>query len=206
MTAPKAVHLQVACEQLADRDPILAKAYNATGLPTWRTRPATYQTLAQIVVYQLISTKAADAIWARILSRHATLTARAVLDDDQDALRACGLSGPKLAHLNAIAHAVETQALEMNELAAAPIDEARESLLAVKGIGPWTADTFLMNAFGHLDAFPNGDVGLIESHRRLSGSQDRLSAKAFSARAENWRPYRAVAAHLLYEWLHLDRN
>ncbi|MHA7898806.1 MAG: DNA-3-methyladenine glycosylase family protein [Henriciella sp.] len=206
MTTPKAVELQAACEQLADRDPTLAKAYNATGLPTWRTRPATYQTLAQIVVYQLISTKAADAIWARILSRHATLSARAVLEDDPDALRACGLSRPKLAHLNAIATAIETGALEMKELAAAPIDEARKSLLAVKGIGPWTADTFLMNALGHLDAFPHGDVGLIESHRRLSGSQDRLSAKAFSVRAENWRPYRAVAAHLLYDWLHLDRD
>ena len=62
-----------------------------------------------------------------------------------------------------------------------------------------------MNALGHLDAFPHGDVGLMESHRRLSGAEARLTSKAFSEHAIAWQPYRAVAAHLLYDWLHLDR-
>lgn len=204
--APDANRLRLACEVLAERDPALARAYQAVGLPTWRSTEATYQTLARIVVYQLISTKAADAIWARVLRRYEKMTATAVIEDDQEALRACGLSGPKLSHLNSIARAVETGALDLQRLAIVPIEEARKSLLAVKGIGPWSADTFLMNAIGHLDAFPAGDVGLMEAHKRLAVLDERLTAKAFFKHAETWRPYRAVAAHLLYDWYNITRN
>jgi DNA-3-methyladenine glycosylase II len=196
----------MACESLAARDPALARAYETVGLPTWRTTEASYQTLARIVVYQLISTKAADAIWARILARYDDMTAAAVLQDDQEALRACGLSRPKLGHLNAIAAAIEARTLDLGGLSTLPIEAARQQLLAVKGIGPWSADTFLMNALGHLDAFPAGDVGLIEAHKRLADLSERLSAKAFSGHAESWRPFRAVAAHLLYDWYNLTRN
>lgn len=206
MAAPSAEQLRAACEDLAARDPALARAYAEVGLPTWRATDASYQTLTRIVVYQLISTKAADAIWARILKRYGCVTAQHVLQDDQDGLRACGLSGPKLAHLNSIATAIETGALNLDTLAALPIDQARNMLLEVKGIGPWSADTFLMNAIGHLDAFPAGDVGLMEAHRRLSDLEERLPAKAFSAHAESWRPHRGVAAHLLYDWYNFTRN
>ena len=192
MAAPSAEALCEACDQLAARDPVLAKAYTAIGLPTWRSIESNYQSLARIVVYQLISTKAADAIWARVHGRYADMSAQAVLEDDQEALRACGLSRPKLSHLDAMANA--------------PITAARKQLLAVKGIGPWTADTFLMNAYGHLDAFPAGDVGLIEAHKRLSDAETRLTAKAFTEHAESWRPYRGVAAHLLYDWYNSTRN
>lgn len=206
MAAPGAEQLHAACEDLATRDPALARAYSEIGLPNWRTTDASYQTLARIVVYQLISTKAADAIWARIIQRYGRVTAQQVLQDDQDALLACGLSGPKLSHLNAIADAIDTGALNLAALAGLPIDLARKMLLDVKGIGPWSADTFLMNAIGHLDAFPAGDVGLLEAHRRLNGLDERLSAKAFTACAEGWRPYRGVAAHLLYDWYNMTRN
>ncbi|MEO0451598.1 MAG: DNA-3-methyladenine glycosylase 2 family protein [Pseudomonadota bacterium] len=206
MTAPNTAVLRQACETLAGMDEALSNAYQAVDLPNWRSRPANYQSLAQIVVYQLISTKAADAIWARLLARHPDFTAPKVLSDDQDALRACGLSRPKLAHLNSIARAVETGVLDFEDLAQVSEASARERLLSVKGIGPWTADTFLMTSLGHLDAFPHGDVGLMESYRRLTDANTRLTSKAFSEHAEAWRPYRAVAAHLLYEWLHLMRD
>lgn len=200
MNGPSADELRRSCETLAALDSNLARAYREIGLPSWRGTAASYETLARIVVYQLISTKAADAIWARVRQRYANMTARSVLADDPEAVRACGLSRPKLQHLLAIATAVEDGFLDFEGLAKAPIDDARKTLLKVRGIGPWTAETFLMNALGHLDAFPHGDVGLMESYRRLSGAEARLSAKAFSTEAEQWRPYRAVAAHLLYDW------
>ena len=206
MAAPRAEALCEACDQLAARDPVLAKAYTAIGLPTWRSIESNYQSLARIVVYQLISTKAADAIWARVQGRYSDMSAQAVLEDDQEALRACGLSRPKLSHLNSIALAVRSGGLGLDAMAIAPITAARKQLLAVKGIGPWTADTFLMNAYGHLDAFPAGDVGLIEAHKRLSDAETRLTAKAFTEHAESWRPYRGVAAHLLYDWYNSTRN
>ena len=206
MAAPDAKQLRAACDQLASRDAALARAYAEVDVPTWRDAEASYQTLARIVVYQLISTKAADAIWARILKRYERMTAEAVLQDDQEALRSCGLSRPKLMHLNSIATAIRTGALNLKGLATLPIADARKNLLSIKGIGPWSADTFLMNAIGHMDAFPAGDVGLMEAHRRLSRLDERLSAKAFNAEAEQWRPYRGVAAHLLYDWYNRTRN
>lgn len=205
MNAPSERVLRQACEVLSQRDAILAQAFSEVDLPNWRGTEASYRTLARIVVYQLISTKAADAIWARVEARYEAVTAPHVLGDDHDALLACGLSRPKLGHMLAIAEAVETGILDFDQLAKAPIDQARKTLLAVRGIGPWTAETFLMNALGHLDAFPHGDVGLMESFKRLSGAEARLSAKDFSKQAAAWQPYRAVAAHLLYDWLHLDR-
>lgn len=206
MTAPSVDTLRAACDALAERDLALSKAYDHIDLPTWRTTEASYRTLARIVVYQLISTKAATAIWTRILDRLGEVTADAVLQDDQEGLRACGLSRPKLAHLNAIAHAEVEGVLDFEKLLTASIGDARKTLLTVRGIGPWTADTFLMNALGHLDAFPSGDVGLIEAYRQLSGSEHRLTAKAFTEHADSWRPWRAVAAHLLYDWYNSNRN
>ena len=204
--APSEEDLRAACRDLAERDPALGKAYAAVDLPIWRVRDASYETLARIVVYQLISTKAADAIWGRVLARFDDLTAQALLDGNQEALRACGLSRPKLGHLQAIADAVINGTLDFPALADIPVADARKRLLSVRGIGPWTADTFLMTALGHIDAFPHGDVGLMEAYKRLSGAELRLDSKAFSTLSETWRPYRAVAAHLLYDWLNAGRS
>ena len=206
MTAPSAIVLRQACEQVSGCDPVLARAYAVVDLPTWRRTQATYQSLARIVVYQLISTRAADAIWQRLLAHQPAMTARSLLEDDPQALLACGLSRPKLGHLQAIAEAIESRVLDFDHLASAPPDDARKTLLSVRGIGPWTAETFLMNALGCLDAFPHGDVGLIEAYRQLSGATERLPTKAFSGLAEAWRPYRAVGAHLLYDWLSQQRD
>ena len=85
------------------------------------------------------------------------------------------------------------------------MDAARAELLAVKGIGPWTADLFLLYAAGKMDAFPHGDVGLMEAHKRLGGYDTRMTNKDFSAHAEAWRPNRGVAAHLLWGWLNAER-
>lgn len=205
MAAPAGDRLAHACSVLAARDPALARAHETVGLPNWRATEPSYQTLAKIVVYQLISTKAADAIWARVRDRYEAMTATAVLQDDQDALRACGLSRPKLSHLNSIASAVDSGDLDLARLGTLPIEDARKNLLAIKGIGPWSADTFLMNAIGHLDAFPAGDVGLMEAYRRLSEASERPTSKRFTELAEAWRPYRGVAAHLLYDWYNLTR-
>ena len=206
MTAPTQAELAQACEILALRDEVLACAIADVGLPVWRATAASYESLARIVVYQLISTKAAEAIWGRIAETLGEINAQTLLNHDPDRLLRCGLSRPKLKHLQAIAMAVQTGQLDFSRLTVTPIAAAREQLLAVRGIGPWTADTFLMNALGHMDAFPHGDVGLLEAHRLLTGAHERLTSRVFSEAAEHWRPYRGVAAHLLYSWLHMQRD
>ena len=128
-----------------------------------------------------------------------------MLAADPEAIRLCGMSRPKVAHLISIAEAMVSGRLDLARVCAAPLDEARAELLAVRGIGPWTAELVLLYAAGALDAFPTADVGLMEAHKRLGAYDTRMTAKAFTAHAERWRPYRGVAAHLLWGWLHVDR-
>ncbi|MEM1390201.1 MAG: DNA-3-methyladenine glycosylase 2 family protein [Pseudomonadota bacterium] len=206
MSAPSEPVLVEACEALSDCDAALARAYRETGLPVWREAEPRYENLARIIAYQQLSTKAAGTIWGRVLERHGSITPDCILDDSEEGLRSCGLSRPKIRHLKSIADAVTSGALCFDRLCSAPIDNARDELVAVKGIGPWTAEIFLMNAVGKLDAFPVGDVGLMEAYKQLADLEERHEIKAFSVLAEDWRPYRGVAAHLLWGWINMMRD
>ncbi len=201
MVHPTPHDLKTACETLADRDHVMARIYTTLGPPEWRTAPASFETLARSVIYQLLSTKAAATIWGRLGDLlDGDVNQNSILAADETALRACGVSRPKIRHMRAIAEAVLSGALDFDRLRHSDIGPARAELVAVKGIGPWTAEIFLMNAVGHLDAFPVGDVGLMEGYRRAAEDAERLASKPFSELAETWRPYRGVAAHLLWNW------
>lgn len=206
MSAPDQATLHAACTELGTRDQALARAYEETGLPTWRAMPPAYATLARIIVFQQISTAAGSSIWGKVEALLPGVEAPALLAATDEALRGCGLSRPKIGHLRAIAEAVASGQLDLAALCTQPIEAARADLVAIRGIGPWTADIFLLNAAGHVDAFPAADLGLIESYRRLSEAEDRMSAKAFAEQADAWRPYRGVAAHLLWDWINAMRD
>ena len=205
MTTPSEGDIQSACEALSQADPALARAYKEIGIPHWRARPLSYQTLATSVAYQLISTKAAASIWARVNEVVPDMTPENILAMDENGLRAAGLSRPKIAHLKSIATAIKSGRLNLKRLTTSSLADARKELLAVKGIGPWTSELFLLYALGEMDAFPTGDVGLMEAYRQLAEQEHRLTARAFTSRAENWRPFRGVAAHLLWAWLNAER-
>ncbi|MEO1476742.1 MAG: DNA-3-methyladenine glycosylase 2 family protein, partial [Pseudomonadota bacterium] len=174
-------------------------------LPTWRDRPVAYETIATTIAYQQISVKAAAAIWARVKESFGDVTADAVARATEDELRGHGLSRPKIKHMKSVAQACLVGDLDLERVVAASIDAARAELLSVKGIGPWTAELFLLYARGEPDAFPTADLGLMEAHKRLSDAETRLDKSAFTGLAEAWRPWRGVAAHLLWAWLHHDR-
>lgn len=205
MTTPDAQTLTRACEALAEVDPALAKAYAHIGLPNWRTRAPTYAALARMITYQQITTKAAATIWARVEAQFGDVTPEAIVQADFETLRACGLSRPKISHFNTIAEAIISGTLNLQRVCESELAIARKELIAVRGIGPWTAELFLLSAVGALDAFPPGDIGLMEAHKRLSSSEIRMEIKAFTTHAELWRPYRGVAAHLLWDWLNDQR-
>ena len=206
MTAPSQARLKAACETLSRADPPLARAYDVTGIPVWRAGEPTYAMLARMITHQQISLGAAGAIWARTEALLGEVTAETVLAAAPDALRACGQSRPKVSHLTSIAESLVTGTLSLPRVCTAPLDEARRELVAVKGIGPWTAELFLLYATGAMDAFPVGDVGLMEAHRLLAAHETRMDIKAFTQHAEAWRPHRGVAAHLLWAWLHVHRG
>lgn len=205
MAAPAPAALKSACEALAASDAALARAYDEHGLPVWRDAPPVYETIARMIAYQQISTRAAAAIWGRVSDDLGAVTAEAMLACPDERLRGLGLSRPKVAHMKSVASAIVSGRLDLARVLAANPQEARAELLAVKGVGPWTANLFCLYARAELDAFPTADLGLMESHRLLAEADERMDAKSFNTHADAWRPWRGAAAHLLWGWLN-DRR
>ena len=185
---------------LAGLCPLMAGTLAELGAPPLRRRPPGFEGLVQIVVFQQISVDAGRAIWARFANAFGTPTPDIIRDAGEDALRAAGLSRPKVRAMQAMAEAMLAGSLDLDRLDERPADEAHAHLVAVKGIGPWTADVYLLSCLGHPDAWPAGDIALQAAAGELLGLPTRPSAKEMGPLAERWRPWRAVAARLL--WAH----
>ena len=199
--------LSDAVEQLAARDPdLIGKLLAAGGHPPLRRREPGLAGLVWIIVSQQVSTASANAIFKRIEANLAPLSATGILAADDATLRACGLSLPKMRALRALATAIEDQSLDLASLAPLAAEAAHRALVAVKGIGPWTADIFLLFCLGHPDAFPAGDLALQEAARLALGLKKRPDAKALERIAERWRPLRGVAARLLWAYYRAARQ
>jgi DNA-3-methyladenine glycosylase II len=178
---------------------VIALLLEIGGHPPLRRREPGFVGLAAIIVSQQVSVASAAAIFARVEARFNPLTAEAILASDEEALRGCGLSGPKLRALVSAARAV-AEGLDLVGLAALPAPEAHRALVAVKGVGPWTADIFLLFCLGHPDAFPAGDLALQEAAKLALGLRKRPEAAKLEKLAEKWRPFRGVAARLLWAY------
>jgi DNA-3-methyladenine glycosylase II len=185
---------------LAKRDPALKRLVAAGARPPLRKREPGFEGLARIIVSQQLSTASAGAIWARIAGRFPNISPACIAAADDEDLRAAGLSAAKVRTLRAIAAAVCDGGLPLDGLGRLGADEAHALLTRVKGIGPWTADIYLLFCLGHPDAFPAGDLALQEAARLAYGLPRRPAEKEFIALAEGWRPWRGVAAKIL--WAH----
>jgi DNA-3-methyladenine glycosylase II len=169
-----------------------------------RLREPGFEGLARIVVSQQVSVASAAAIWARFAATFATdgvgLQASTILAASDDDLRGAGLSRPKVRTMRAIATAISTGELALDGLDHASNDEVHQALTGVSGIGPWTADIFLMFCLGRADGFPPGDLALQEAAKLVMGLDARPSAAELLVIAERWRPWRSVAARLLWAY------
>lgn len=198
--------LSKAIKHLAKQCEIMKAAHAYVGVPDWRVRQGGYAGLARIIAFQQLSTKAAGTIWGRVETLLGKITPASVLAADIDALRACGMSRPKISHIRSIATAIEEGSLNLKRVARASDADAQAELVAVKGIGPWTADVYLMFALGRWDVFPHADIGLSEAYRMISGERKRHPPKKFMKTGERWRPYRGVAAHMLWAYINAARD
>lgn len=198
--------LQTGLAALARAEPRFAAIHAETGDPPLRRRPGGFAGLAAIVVSQQVSTASAAAIWSRMAARLAPLDHAALLRARRDKLVRIGLSGGKIRTLRAVARAIEAGALDLDGLVDRPADEAHAVLTALHGIGPWTADIYLLACLGHADAWPVGDLALQESARIAFGLAERPTARAMVPLAEPWRPWRAVAARLLWSYYRVAKG
>lgn len=183
--------------------PDMARLHGELGCPPLRRRPAGFEGLVHIVVFQQISLAAARTIWERTLGVFGAITPAVLAAASDEDFRAAGQSRPKIRTLRAIAAAVLDGALDFDAIGGLEADAAHAALVQVKGIGPWTADVYLLTCLGHPDAWPAGDVALQAAAGDVLGLATRPDAKVMAALGERWRPYRAVAARLL--WAHYAR-
>jgi DNA-3-methyladenine glycosylase II len=192
--------LERGLKALVRKDPVMKRIVADGARPPLRKREPGFEGLAGIIVSQQLSTASAAAIWARVKARFPGLSPTEIAAASDEDLRGPGLSAPKIRTLRAIAAAVAEGRLPLGGLADLPADEAHALLTAVKGIGPWTADIYLLFCLGHADAFPAGDLALQEAARLAYGLETRPGPKEIVSLAERWRPWRGVAAKVL--WAH----
>jgi DNA-3-methyladenine glycosylase II len=192
--------LDAALAALGEADPRFTALVVKAGRPPLRRRGDGFAGLAAIIVAQQLSTASANAIWGRLTAAFDPLEPAAILRARPARLRRIGLSAAKVRTLKAIARAILTEELTLAALADLPADEAHAALTAVHGIGPWTADIYLLSALGHADAWPAGDLALQEAAKVAFALPARPTAKEMHALAEQWRPWRAVAARILWSY------
>ena len=180
--------------------PVMRRAHDVAGDPPLRRRPAGFEGLARIVVGQQLSTASAAAIWLRVAATTQPCTAANVLAATEDQLRAAGLSRPKIRTLRALSNAVVADGLDIEGLVDESDEAVHRSLTAVSGIGPWTADIFIMFCLGRADAFAVGDLALQVAAGHAAGLDARPSPAELGEMAERWRPWRGVAARLLWAY------
>ncbi len=198
--------LETAMHALVVQDSRLAPVLAASGMPTLRQRAPGFAGLASVICGQQLSTFAAAAIWARIVeayedpAHHHFRLARA------DKLRRLGLSAAKIKTLKFIANEIHHGRLDLARLAEAPADEAHDMLTALHGIGPWTADIYLLFCMGNADAWPAGDLALQEAIRVALGLDARPTVKEMADIGEAWRPWRGAAAHLFWAYYRVTKR
>ncbi|MEL7274095.1 MAG: DNA-3-methyladenine glycosylase 2 family protein [Pseudomonadota bacterium] len=204
------IHTQQDIEQgltaLRTLDPSLGPLIDSVPHVPLRLRQPGFEGLAEIVVGQLVSRASADAILKRLNERVAPLTADAFLtvagvDMEQaftTTLKGVGLSRAKIKTLLHAAQAIASGALDLDHIATLSVEEARSNLIALPGIGPWTADIYLLFCAGHADIFPVGDVALYAALGDHLGLEGKCPPKLATTTTQRWQPWRGVAARLFY--------
>jgi DNA-3-methyladenine glycosylase II len=203
MPALDEASLLLGVEALAAVDPDLAGIIARHGAPPLWEREPGFETLVRIILEQQVSLRSAVAALGRLratlgIDENAALTPRAVIELGEDAMRTAGLTRQKARYLSALAEDVASGRLDLAAVAAASDDDARSALMTVAGIGRWTADIYLLMALGRPDVWPDGDLALAAAIRQAKGLATLPTREEQRAIAEAWRPWRAVAARILW--------
>lgn len=176
--------------------PVMMRVHDIVGDPPLRRNASGFVGLAQVVVSQQLSMASAGAIWKRTALVVDPFDAPTLLAQDIGTLRAAGLSQGKVKTLRAAADAIVSGALDLET--PLPDDDLRAALLAINGIGPWTADIYTLFCLGHADGFAAGDLALQVAAQRAFALDSRPDARRLEEIAERWRPWRGIAARLLW--------
>lgn len=180
--------------------PAIRRVHDAVGDPPLRRSREGLGGLLSIVVAQQVSAASADAIWRRTEALIRPMSAKRLLALDERTLAGAGLSRPKIATLKAVAQAIADRELDLSRLAQREDGAVREHLTAIRGIGPWTADIYLMFCLGRADSWAAGDLALQIATQQALGLRARPGAAELEEVSRRWQPWRGVAARLLWAY------
>lgn len=198
--------LKAGLAELILADPRLQPVAEKAGTFSLRRREAGYAGLCAIVCGQQLSTASAAAIRDRLFKAFDPFHHDTVRKARIDKLTRLGLSAPKIKAIREIGRAVAEGHIDLTAVGDMDADDAHAALTALHGVGPWTADIYLLFCLGHADAFPSGDLAVQEAARIAFNLRKRPDAKALTKLAEAWRPWRGVAAHLLWAYYHVVKR
>lgn len=183
------------------RDPHIAAALPRIGMPPGRARPPGFASLLRIIVGQQVSTKAAATMWKRLEAAIGVdVDAPRIAALDVDALRALGFTRQKAGYAFDLALRVVDGRFDFERLACLEDEAALAELVALKGIGAWSAEVYVLFAMQRADVFPAGDLALQVAFQRLKGLRERPSADRLRQFVEPWRPLRGAGAHFLWHF------
>lgn len=194
--------LRQGLDALAAADPAFGAARARIGDPALRRWEPGFATLLDIIIGQQVSTMAARAIKARLRQLVAPLTPERLLAAGPEVLRQAGFSRQKMTYAADLAGAITAGRLDLDALAALDDEAAIAALTAIRGIGRWTAEIYLLFALGRPDVWPADDLALADSLRHLRGMADRPKGKLARSAAEGWQPWRGAAAHFCWHLYH----
>src|SRR4030081_75095 len=192
--------LEDAIQALVEQDPRLKPILELAGMPALRRREPGYAGLAAIICGQQLSTASAAAIWARLTAAFDPFHHDALRRARAARLGRLGLSAAKIKTLKNLAREIAADRLNLDVLANEDADAAHHTLTALPGIGPWTADVYLLFCLGHGDAWPAGDLAVQEAVKTGLGLKTRPTPRRMAPLAEPWRPLRGAAAHLWWAY------
>jgi DNA-3-methyladenine glycosylase II len=192
--------------ELITREQRFAKLVEATGLPPLRRAEGGFRGLMLIVTEQQLSTASAMAIWARMEDQLAPMTPDHLATLNDATLRAAGCSRPKVKTIRALCDAFLSGDCDPDHLDTLSDEDVYQRLVAIKGIGRWTADIYLLACLGRADAWPVGDLALQVAAQHAFGLDGRPDDKSMLALGEPWRPWRAVAARVLWSYYRVAKR
>lgn len=195
--------MKKAITYLSKTDPIFKAIIKQYGLPTIPTRPQGFATLALLILEQQVSIDSAKATFGKLLQIVPIFIPANVLDITDEAFRKAGVSRQKTSYIKGLALAIENNEINLHSLAQKPSEKVREQLIALKGIGPWTIDVYLMFCLQAPDILPLGDIAVVNTIKELWSIADKQAMQSFT---EQWAPYRSMATFLIWHYYLCKRN
>jgi len=186
------------CDTVAATDEDLKNIITKHGYPPFWSRTPTFATLIHIILQQQVSLASAKAAFLKLQEKIGHFTPEKLLLFFYEELKACYFSRQKIIYARHLASALVDGMLNMEALEIMPDDEIRAALKKVKGIGDWTVDVYLMMVLHRTDLFPPGDIALMTSIKELKNLPKDIPREVLLSIAEQWKPYRTIAAYLVW--------